>query len=162
MLTELNELLDRLKQRPSQSPQTLEKSDTSCDETDTSRGRRTVRSKKNFRKKVYAATKLGRIVATGPTNAASKPNHFYCRMCRKYVKVLTHGHHEVLRQFQGARHFARDQRLSLEIPGWRVLHFHEDRWAMMSWSDRTAKYRRVPCSARLWASLCWRPDLGWD
>ena len=37
--------------------------------------------------------------------------------------MLTHGHHEVLRHFQGRRHFARDQRLRLETSGWRVLDF---------------------------------------
>ena len=37
--------------------------------------------------------------------------------------MLTHGHHEVLRHFQGHRHFARDQRLRFETPGWRVLDF---------------------------------------
>ena len=37
--------------------------------------------------------------------------------------VLTHGHHEVLRHFQGRRHFARDQRLRQATPGWRVLDF---------------------------------------
>ena len=51
------------------------------------------------------------------------PSHFYCRLCRKNVSVLTHGHHEVLRHFQGRRHSARDQRLRLETPGWRVLDF---------------------------------------
>ena len=39
------------------------------------------------------------------------------------MSVLTHGHHEMLRHFQGRRHFARDQRLRLETPGWRVLVF---------------------------------------
>ena len=47
----------------------------------------------------------------------------FCRLCRKSVSVLRHGHHEVLRHFQGRRHFARDQRLRLETPGWRVLDF---------------------------------------
>ena len=42
------------------------------------------------------------------------------------MSVLTHGHHEVLRHFQGRRHFARDQRLRLETPGWRVLDFQEN------------------------------------
>ena len=37
--------------------------------------------------------------------------------------MLTHGHHEVLRHFQGRRHFACDQRLRLETPGRRVLDF---------------------------------------
>ena len=60
---------------------------------------------------------------TGPSDAANMPSHFYCRLCRKNVSVLTHGHHEVLRHFQGRRHFARDQRLRLETPGWRVLDF---------------------------------------
>ena len=40
------------------------------------------------------------------------------------MSVLTQGHHEVLGPFQGSRHFARDQRLRLETPGWRVLDFH--------------------------------------
>ena len=61
---------------------------------------------------------------TGPSDAANMPSHFYCRVFRKNVSVLTHGHHEGLRHFQGCRHFARDQRLGLEIPGWRVLDFH--------------------------------------
>ena len=39
------------------------------------------------------------------------------------MSVLFHGHHEVLRHFQGRLHFARDQRLRLETPGWRVLDF---------------------------------------
>ena len=39
------------------------------------------------------------------------------------MSVLTRGHHEVLRHFQGRRHFARDHRLRLETPGWRVLDF---------------------------------------
>ena len=75
-------------------------------------------------KKVYAATELGRFFVTGPSDVANMPNQFYCRVCRKNVSVLTHGHHEVLRHFQGSRHFARDQRLRLETPGWRVLDFH--------------------------------------
>ena len=74
-------------------------------------------------KKVYAATEFGRFFKTGPSDAANMPSHFYCRVCRKNVSVLTHGHHEVLRHFQGSRHFARDQRLRLETPGWRVLDF---------------------------------------
>ena len=66
---------------------------------------------------------LGRFFVTGPLDAANMPSHFYCRVCRKNVSLLTHGHHEVLRHFRGRRHFARDQRLRLETPGWRVLDF---------------------------------------
>ena len=39
------------------------------------------------------------------------------------MSVLTHGGYEIIRHFQGHRHFARDQRLRLETPGWRVLDF---------------------------------------
>ena len=123
-MAELNEVLDRLKQGPSQSTQRVETSDTSGDKTDASKGRPKILSKKTFRmKKVYAATELGRFFVTRPSDAAEKPSHFYCRVCRKNVSALTHGHHEVLRDFQGSRHFARDQRLRLETPGWRVLDF---------------------------------------
>ena len=51
------------------------------------------------------------------------PSRFYSRVCRRNVSELTHGHHEVLRHFQGSRHFARDQRLRLETPRWCVLDF---------------------------------------
>ena len=119
------EVLDRLKQGPSQSPQRIETLDTSGDETDASKGRRKVLSKKTFRMKtVYAATELGWFFVTGPSDAANMSSQFYCRVCRKKVSLLTHGYHEVLRHFQGSRHFARDQRLRLETPGWRVLGFH--------------------------------------
>ena len=60
-LVEPNEVLDRLRQGPSKSPQRVETSDTSGDETDASQGRRKVLSKKTYRmKKVYAATEVGR------------------------------------------------------------------------------------------------------
>ena len=60
---------------------------------------------------------------TGASDAANMPSHSYCRLCWKNVSVLAHVHHEVLRHYQGRRHFARDQRLRLETPGWRVLDF---------------------------------------
>ena len=69
------------------------------------------------------ADEVGRFFVTGATDAASKPNHFYCRICRKDVSVLTHGSHEVLGHFQGVKHFARYQRLRQETPGWWVLDF---------------------------------------
>ena len=75
-------------------------------------------------KKVYAATEIGRFFVTGPSDAANMPNHFYCRVCRKNASVLTQRHHEVSRHFQGSRHFARDQGLRVETPGWRVMDFH--------------------------------------
>ena len=73
---------------------------------------------------MYEATELGRFFVTRPTDASNKPSHFYYRVCRKDVSVLTRGHHEVLRHFQGRRLFARDQRLRLKTHGWRVLDFH--------------------------------------
>ena len=50
------------------------------------------------------------------SNVVSAENRFR-------FSVLTHGPHEVLRHFQGVKHFARDQRLRLETPGGRVLDF---------------------------------------
>ena len=74
-------------------------------------------------KKSYATSELVRFFVTGPIDASTKLNEFYCRFCRKDVSELTHGSPEVLRRFQGIRHFARDQRLRLETPGWRVFGF---------------------------------------
>ena len=148
-MAELNEVLDRLKQGPSPSPQRILTSDTSGDETDASRGRRKVPSKKTFRmKKVYAATELGRFFVTGPSDAGNMPCHFYCRVCRKNVSVLTHGHHEVLRRFQGSRHFALDQRLHLETPGWRVLDFQGNPLSEDELQRQREKIRKSPLVVR--------------
>ena len=58
----------------------------------------------------------------GP-HAANKLSEFYCRVCRKDVSVPSDGRYEIIRHFQGYHHLARDQRLRLETPGWRVLDF---------------------------------------
>ena len=88
MLTELTEVLDRLKQGPLQSPQKVEASDTSRYETDTGKGRRKNLSNKAFRmKKVYGATDTGRFFVTGPSNAANTAiwrlasSHELCIVC---------------------------------------------------------------------------------
>ena len=61
---------------------------------------------------------------TGPTDASTKlSSEFYCRICQEDVSVLTHGSSEVLQRFKGIQHFARDQRVRFESPGWRVLDF---------------------------------------
>ena len=72
-------------------------------------------------KKVWGANEVDQFFVTGTIDVAGKPSHFFCRVCRKDVSVLTHGPHEILRHYQGVKHFARDQRLRLETPGWRVL-----------------------------------------
>ena len=128
LLPGLDDVLGRVERMeqglPGVVPPGSQTSDTSGDETDVGEPRRRVRRKKCFKmKKVWAASELGRFFVTGPTDASEKPSHFYCRLCRKDVSVLTHGMHEILRHYQGTKHFARDQRLRLETPGWRVLDF---------------------------------------
>ena len=123
LFTELDAVLQRLGQS-SAGPgvPAVEMSDSSADESEVSQSRRRVRSKRTFRmKKVWGANEVGQFFVTGATDAAGKPSH--CRVCRKDVSVLTHGAHEILRHYQGVKHFARDQRLRLETPGWRVLDF---------------------------------------
>ena len=151
LLTELNEVLDRLKQEPSQSPQESRSRDVgnSGDETDTSIGRRRILSKKTFRmKKVYLATELGRFFVTGLSDAANVPSRFHCRVCRRNVSVLTHGHYEMLWHFQGSRNFARDQRLRLELPGWRVLDFHRNPLSEDELERQRKKIRKGPFVVR--------------
>ena len=98
--------------------------DTRGEDTYVDQHWRRVRSRRIFRmKKRYAVGELAQFFVTAPTDAANKLSEFYCRMCRKDVSVLTHGGYETIRHFQGHRHFARDQRLCLETPGWRVLDF---------------------------------------
>ena len=114
--------LEQLEQRPSRAlPRLGETTDTSCDESDAGEPRRWLRSKKTYKmKRAKGTSVVGRFLVTGPTDFAAKPSHFYCRNCRKDVSVLTHGHRDILRHFQGSKHFPRDQRLRLETPGWEV------------------------------------------
>ena len=125
MFTELDAVIQRLGHGPAPfSPHAADTSDTSADESEASHPRRRVRSKRTLKmKKLWGAVEVVRFFVTGATDATSKPSHFYCRICRKDVSVLTHGPHEVLRHFQGGKHFARDPRLRLETPGWKVLDF---------------------------------------
>ena len=125
MFTELDAVLQHLRQSAARpGPHVVDTSDSSADESETSHSRRRVRSKRTFKmKKVWGANEVGQFFVTGATDAAGKTSHFYCRVCRKDVSVLTHGPHEILRHYQGVKHFARDQRLRLETPGWRVLDF---------------------------------------
>ena len=64
------------------------------------------------------------------------------------MSVLTYGHHEVLRYFQGSRHFARDQRLRPETPGWRVLDFHGNPLSEDELECQREKIRKGPLVVR--------------
>ena len=106
------------------SPHAVDTCDSGADESEASHSRRRVRSKRTFKtKKVWGANEVGQFFVTGATDAEGKPSHFFCRVCRKDVSVLTEGLHDILRHSQGVKHFARGQRLMLETPGWRVLDF---------------------------------------
>ena len=56
-------------------------------------------------RKVWMADELGRFFAIGPTDLFGKPSHFYSRICKKDVSVMTHGIQEILRHDQGTKHF---------------------------------------------------------
>ena len=128
LFAELDEVLGKLGQGPStpqqQQHRVSDTTDTSGEDTDVEQPRRRVRSRRTFKmKKGYAVGELAQFFVTGPTDAANKLSEFYCRVCRKDVSVRTHGEYEIIRHFQGHRHFSRDQRLRLGTPGWRVLDF---------------------------------------
>ena len=120
-------MLGRLNQGPYVSQQqhcVPDTTDTSGEDIDVEQPRRQVRSRRTFKtKKGYAVGELAQFFVTRPTDAANKLSEFYCRVCSKDLSVLTHGGYEVIRHFQGHHHFARDRRLRLETPGWRVLDF---------------------------------------
>ena len=99
-------------------------------------------------KKVCGASDAGRFFVTGPTDVATKPSHFYCRIYRKDVSVLTHGHHEFLRHFQGSKHFSCDQRLRLETPGWEVLDYKANAMSPVEEERHREKIMRAPLVVR--------------
>ena len=125
MFTELDAVFQHLGHSAAHpGPHVADTSDSSADESEARHSRRRVRSKRTFKmKKVWGTNEVGQFFVTGVSDAAGKPSHFYCRVCRKDVSVLTHGPHEILRHYKEVEHFVRDQRLRLETPGWRVLDF---------------------------------------
>ena len=129
MLSELDEVLDKVRQDASMSHQQQrvpDTSDRSGEDTDVVQPRRRVRSRRTSKmKKVYALSELAQFFVTGPTDAPNKLSEFYCRACRKDLLVLTHEGYEIIWHFQGNRPFGRNQRLRLETPGWRVLDFED-------------------------------------
>ena len=153
LFTGLDDVLSRLEQveqRPSRViPRLRDTTDTSGDESDAGEPWRRVRTKTTYRmKKAWGVGDVGRFFVTGPTDAATKPSHFYCRICRKDVSVLTHGHHEILRHFQGSKHFPRDQRLRLETPGWEVLDYEGNVMSPAEVERQREKIMRAPSVVR--------------
>ena len=84
----------------------VETTDTSGDETEVSAARRRVSSDQAYNmRKFLGANELGHFFVTTAGNAAGKPSDFYCRACRSDVSMLRHGPSEILRHFQGTKHF---------------------------------------------------------
>ena len=90
---------------------------------------------------------------TGPTDVATEPNHLDCGICRKDVSVLTHGHHGILRHFQGSKPFPRDQRLRLETIGWEMFDYEgnsisprevERQWKRIKKAPLVVRDRKCP------------------
>ena len=153
LLTGLDDVLCRLEQveqRPSRAlPRLGDTTDTSGDKSDVAEPWRRLRSKKSYKmKRAWATSDVGRFYVTGPTDVAIKPSHFYCRVCREDLSVLTHGHHEILRHFQGSKHFPRDQRLRLEIPSWEVLDYEGNVMSPAEVERQREKTMRAPLVVR--------------
>ena len=151
LFTRLNEVLSRLEQveqRPSRAlllPRLGDTTATSVDESAAGGPRRRLRSKKTYKmKRAWGTSDVGRFFVTGPTDVATKPSHFHCKICRKHVSVLTHGHHEILRHFQGSKHFPSDQRLRLETPGWEKLDYEGNVMSPAEVDRQREKIMRAP------------------
>ena len=139
-----------MEQRPSRVlPRLGDTTDTKGDESDAGEPRRRLRSKKTYKmKQTWGTSNVGRFFVTGLTDVATKPSHFYCRNCRKDVSVLTHGHHEILRHFQGSKHFPRDQRLRLETPIWKVLDYEGNVMSPAEVERQRERIMRAPLVVR--------------
>ena len=140
-----------MEQRPScVLPQLGDTTDTSADESNIGEPRRRLRSRKSYKmKRAWGTSDVGRFFVTGPTDVATKPSHFNCRICRKDVSVLTHGHDKILRHFQGSKHFQRDQRLRLETPSWEVPDYEGNVMSPAEVERQREKIMRAPLVVRV-------------
>ena len=153
LFTGLDDVLQRLEQvdqRPVRAlPRLGDTTDTSGDESDAGEPRCRLRSKKTYKmKRAWGTSDVGQFFVNGPTVVAAKPSHFYCRFCREDVSVLTHGHHEILRHFQGSKYFPRDQRLMLEPPAWEVLDYEGNVLSPAEVERQREKIMRAPLVVR--------------
>ena len=60
----------------------------------------------------------------------------------------THGHHEILRHFQGSKHFPSDQRLRLETPGLEMLDYEGNNMSPVEVERQREKIVRAPLVVR--------------
>ena len=153
LFTGLDDVLSRLeqvKQKPTRAlPHLFDTSDTSGNERDIGEPRWKLRSEKTYKlKKVWGTSDVGRFFVTEPTEVATKPSHFYCRIYRKDLCVLTHRHHAILRYFQGSKHFPRDQRLRLETPGWEVQDYEGNTMSPAKVERQRERIMRAPLNVR--------------
>ena len=62
--------------------------------------------------------------------------------------MLTRGHHETFRQFQGSEYFPRDQRLRLETTGWEVLDYEGNAMSPAGVECQRERLMRAPLVVR--------------
>ena len=150
VLTELEDLLDRFQQRPSQPVRpVMEAKDTSGDESKVSPRKKKVLSKKTYRmKKDWASSELAWLFVTGPMDPVAKPSHFYCHICRRVVSVLTQRLFGFLRLYQSAKQFTMDQRLRLETTGCRGPNFSRNSMPDEEIERELARITRTPLAPR--------------
>ena len=99
-------------------------------------------------KKACGTSDVGQLFVIGPKDVATKPSHFFCRICRKDASVLTHGDHENLRHFPGSKHSPRDQRLRLETPVWEVLDYERNAMSPAEIERQRDRIARAPLVVR--------------
>ena len=105
----------------------VDTSDTSGDQTDVCQPRRKMGFKRNYKvSNVGGVSEVGRFLVTRP-DVTVKPIRFHYCACRRDVSVFTHVRHEILRLWQGSKHFHHDQRLRLETPSWDVFVYESNR-----------------------------------
>ena len=148
---ELDAVLQHLGQSAARpGPHVAHTSDSSADESKASHSRRRVRSKRTFKmKKVWRLTRWVSSSSLGlPMQLANRSLSIVGFVVRMSRWVLTHGPHEILRHYQGVKHFARDQRLRLETPGWRVLDFEGNPFSENELERRKEHILRGPLVVR--------------
>ena len=140
-----------LEQRPLRVvPRLGDTSDTSDDEIDMGETRQKMRSKRTYKmKNGWENSDVGQFFCDWAHRYCNKAQPIFCRIARKSLYWLkTHGQHVVFGQYQGSKHFRREERLRLETLDCEVFDYQGNTMSTAEVERQRDRTTRGPLAVR--------------